>query len=413
MQEEIIEIKSIQEFLNLTKEQNNAILESDFDINKVINLYDKEEEMALELLSGLRGTPVHEQASYEILKKFVKKYSEEEDIYLGPRELKIFKSWTGHPIPPRWVLRGKFPSEVERIIGKDLGIQEYSDLMVKVISDLTNQKQGKEMNKEEKTLREYIRKKITRTLREQEEREYELRKIIRQLLREGDISDIHPHRSTAINTLEDVLKKAIPTLRKDYKNLTTDANQRSSFRSHILKAIKDSLMPAMNNAKYGAGGALLSEPAPDDVKSMNPKDTKNDEDEKYKSAGDDDFASMLKSLEEAEIGIDVGDEEREEKFSNPIDEPEGNKKLNVEPDEEPDEKEDFGIEGEDETGRNMAYTSFRKISQYILDAFDMLANPKDKEVFIDYLLTNLKLYFDKFETELKNTVEEPDSPEPQ
>ena len=79
MQEEIIEIKSIQEFLNLTKEQNSAMLESDFDINKLINLYDKDEEMALELLDALQGTPEHEQASYEILKKFVKKYAEQED----------------------------------------------------------------------------------------------------------------------------------------------------------------------------------------------------------------------------------------------------------------------------------------------------------------------------------------------
>ena len=87
--------------------------------------------------------------------------------------------------------------------------------------------------------------------------------------------------------------------------------------------------------------------------------------------------------------------------------------MNVEPDEEPDEKSEFGagLEGMDETGRNMAYTTFRKISQYILDAFDMLANLKDKEVFIDYLLTNTKLYFDKFESELQNTVSEPDSPE--
>jgi len=38
-----------------------------------------------------------------------------------------------------------------------------------------------------------------------------------------------------------------------------------------------------------------------------------------------------------------------------------------------------------------------------------LANPKDKEVFTDYLLTNLKLYFDKFEDELQNEVEEPSS----
>ena len=118
-----------------------------------------------------------------------------------------------------------------------------------------------EMTKEEKMLREYIRKKISKIIFEQEKQEYQLRTIIRKLLREGDISDIHPHRSTAINTLEDVLKKAIPTLRKDYKNLTTDKSQRESFRAHILKAMKDIVAPAMNNAKYASGGALLSEPA--------------------------------------------------------------------------------------------------------------------------------------------------------
>jgi len=258
---------------------------------------------------------------------------------------------------------------------------------------------GEKMNLEEQKLRQYVRQKIAKTLREQEEKEYQLRQVIRKILKEGDVSDIHPHRSTAINTLEDVLKKAIPTLRKDYKNLTTDQDQRSSFRSHILKAIKDSLAPAINNAKFGMGGALLSEPAPEDVKGEEPE-----EDEELG-----DLDAELEALEEADIDIDITDDE------DPIDKGDEEKKLNVEPDEEPDEKEDFGagLEDMDETGRNMAYTSFRKISQYILDAFDMLANPKDKEVFMDYLLTNLKLYFDKFESELQKTVDEPDSPEPQ
>ena len=234
------------------------------------------------------------------------------------------------------------------------------------------------MNQEEKKIREYIRKKIT--------------KNIRSLLKEGDISDVHPHRSTAINTLEDVLKKAIPTLRTDYKRLTTDASQRESFRAHILKAMKDSVAPSMNNAKYGEGGALLSEPT-----NLEADEAGEDLADTEEGGLEDEFAA----LEEADIQIDLTDKEDDEK------------KLNVEPDEEPDEKSDFGggLEGMDETGRNMAYTTFRKISQYILDAFDMLANTKDKEVFIDYLLTNTKLYFDKFESELQKTVDEPDSPE--
>ena len=85
------------------------------------------------------------------------------------------------------------------------------------------------------------------------------------------------------------------------------------------------------------------------------------------------------------------------------------KKVPIEDDDTPSEQEQFGtgLEGMDETGRNHAYTSFRKISQYILDAYDALANMDDKEIFVDYLITNLKLYFDKFETEMQSTVEEP------
>ena len=252
------------------------------------------------------------------------------------------------------------------------------------------------MTEEEKTLREYVRKKITKLIREQEEKEFQLRQVIRKLLSEGDISDVHPHRSTAINPLEDVPKKAIPTLRTDYKRLTTDKTQRDSFRAHILKAMEDSVAPSMNNAKFGEGGTLLSEPsnlgATDEEE---PTEEPEEETDEVTADLDDELAA----LEEAEIDI--------------VDKSDDEKKLNVEPDEEPDEKSDFGsgLEGMDETGRNMAYTTFRKISQYILDAFDMLANTKDKEVFIDYLLTNTKLYFDKFESELQKTVDEPDSPE--
>ena len=178
-------------------------------------------------------------------------------------------------------------------------------------------------------------------------------------------------------------------MRTDYKRLTTDKSQRDSFRAHILKAMKDAVAPAMQNAKYGDGGTLLSEPPPI---SKEPDEEPEEQD---------DLDDELAALGEADVQIDLTDKEDEDK------------KLNVEPDEEPDEKSEFGsgLEGMDETGRNMAYTSFRKISQYMLDAFDMLANTKDKEVFIDYLLTNTKLYFDKFETELQKTVDEPDSPE--
>lgn len=55
----------------------------------------------------------------------------------------------------------------------------------------------------------------------------------------------------------------------------------------------------------------------------------------------------------------------------------------------------------------MAFTTFKKVSQYILDAYDMLANMEDKKIFVDYLVTNMKLYFDKFEDEIQKEVSEP------
>ena len=241
----------------------------------------------------------------------------------------------------------------------------------------------------ERKLRQYIRNKITSTInnrnKPQLSEEMKLRMIIRKLIKEGDISDVHPHRSTGINTLEDVLKKAIPTLRMDFKKLTTNKSQRDSFRAHVVKAVKDSIAPMQANDQYlSAAGdessTLLQEPVGE------PEETETDE------------LSALASLEEADIEVDMSDDD---------------KKIPVEDDDQPSAEEEFGtgLEGMDETGRNMAFTSYKKISQYILDAYDSLANPQDKKVFTEYLITNLKLYFDKFEDELQNTVQEPTTPE--
>ena len=233
----------------------------------------------------------------------------------------------------------------------------------------------------EALLRQIIRKKMKVALHEKYKKELAVRLAIREILKEGDISDVHPHRSTGINMLEDVLKKSIPTLRADFKRLTTDKKQRDSFRAHIVKAVKDALMPSLVNDKYRQGGAtgepsaLLSEPVGSDAE-----------------FGELDEAGI--ELEEETIGIDVSDDE---------------KKIPVEDDDTPDEVEQFSDElsDMDETGRNMAFTTFKKISQYILDAYDMLADVEDKKIFVDYLITNMKLYFDKFEDEIQKEVTEP------
>jgi len=281
------------------------------------------------------------------------------------------------------------------------------------VIEVTNLKELLELTKEnnpmsdkivgEELVRKYIRKKINSIISEGTKRqiseERRLRIAIRQILNEGDISDMHPHRSTGINIREDVLKKMITTLRTDYKRMTTSKTQRDSFRAHMVSAVKKALAPSLVNDTYLSGtDALMAEPTPE-FGGPNPDDevygTETETPEDVTAGNEnEEVDDVLDALEEADIQIDVEDEE---------------KKIPVEDDDQPNEVDEFSSELSDldETGRNMAFTTFKKVSQYILDAYDMLANVEDKKIFVDYLITNMKLYFDKFEDEIQKEVSEP------
>ena len=176
-----------------------------------------------------------------------------------------------------------------------------------------------------------------------------------------------PHQSTGLNTLDTLLRNIIPVLEERYKSMTTDKEQRDSFRAHIIHAIRNSLAP-IDAAEAGED---------------NPLNEQEGEDE---SAGG------------VTVDIDAPDEE---KF---ID-------INPEEEEETDPREDFGIGGTDETGRNVAYETFQKIETQIIEAYRLLGNDDDREMFYDYLITNVKLYFDGFEDDLSTTLGEPTTPE--
>ena len=109
----------------------------------------------------------------------------------------------------------------------------------------------------------------------------------------------------------------------------------------------------------------------------------------------------MDSLDE-EIDIEIGDDDKFIDIRSDAD------KKAEEEDAAPDEREEFGsgVDG-DQTGRNMAYESFKKIESSVIDSYELLSNPEDQELFYDYLIANLKLYFDKFESELAGQVEEP------
>ncbi len=223
-------------------------------------------------------------------------------------------------------------------------------------------------------LKNKIRSMIQETFKQKTNNYDSLIKIIRECIiteAKSNVADtVHP--STGINVLEDLLKKIIPFLEQDYKTLTTNKNQRDSYRAHILNAVNKTLTTADINQSAQAS----------DPNNLVQKE------------------SLLKAVDE--VDVNVGGEpnsgsQDDDKF---ID-------INKKPSDS-EEEDTFTIAGKDVTGRNMAQMTFDKIEKNILDSYSVLSDNEDKKLFFDYLMTNLKLYFDKFESEIETDVKEPE-----
>jgi hypothetical protein len=237
---------------------------------------------------------------------------------------------------------------------------------------------------EEKVLRENIRHLIQHVKQKKLVEEDSLRNIIREfmeqeikiMMKEASVPDVDPapNKSTGINVLEELLKKIIPVLEVDYKSLTTDNEQRDSFRAHIINAVVNTLTPARVNT----------------------------------DAGDEEASIDLQEIDmEEELDVVVGPEGSEDdKFIDIRSSAEKSADEDEEEEEDPRSTFGAGVDG-DETGRNVAYQCFKKVESSIIDSYELLSNDEDQELFYDYLIANLKLYFDKFEGELANAVEEP------
>ena len=112
--------------------------------------------------------------------------------------------------------------------------------------------------KEEIELRENVRSAIRHVLAKKvntyTEQEEDLRHIIRQLLEgQAAVAAVAKHDSTGINALEDLLKNTnvLSTLETGYKSLTTDKQQRDSYKAHILNAVEKSLAPEESRKEAG------------------------------------------------------------------------------------------------------------------------------------------------------------------
>lgn len=213
----------------------------------------------------------------------------------------------------------------------------------------------------EELIRSYVRKRISSQLKRRSLFEQKIRSVVRSMLLEVTAStDEAPSRSTGINVLADLLEKIVPILEDDYKMLTTSEEQRESFKNHIVQAVKNSLKPI----DAPAGGL------PESVVFEIDKDLLVSEKLKIDLDASDDAEAV-----EGEF-IDIEDQEADTFGA--------------------------GLDDQNQTGRNFAASSFKKVETQIVDAYRMLADEEDQKVFYEYLLTNLLLYFDKFEDDISD-----------
>jgi len=236
-------------------------------------------------------------------------------------------------------------------------------------------REDEQLKEQEKQLRKSIRiglkEFFANKQKEQEElieyviQEHNLRLNLRSMILTEAAEDptVDVADNTGINTLKDLLKNSnvLSSLRNVYKTLTTDEDQKKSFRAHIIKWTQDTLAPVR-----------LNDTGPD----------KEEEETIAEAVG----------IDVAGIDTDPADVEKL------IDADDGSEK-DLAP--EPEEEEGMqAISGADTTGRNKAERVYPVIEKSIVDYYGELDNPEDQEMFYDYLIANLKLYFDKWDNEM-------------
>ena len=236
---------------------------------------------------------------------------------------------------------------------------------------------------EELKLREQIRRaiKIIREKKEAKakailEEETKLRTIIRSLLNEKEGEG---DESTGIAFLRRDLKKILPELEEAYTSLRTSVDQRKSYRAHVLNAIQNLITVSDTN---------------------------------FNATPDKDPGEEAVGIEE-QIDVNIGDDPPDARKRIDIgrEKPEEENEVDAEKAKEEAELEDFAIAGEDRTGAVEALRSMKQIENVIKKTYNGLFDQNDRDLYADYLLTNLQLYFDEFEEELQAVIPEPDNPD--
>jgi hypothetical protein len=230
----------------------------------------------------------------------------------------------------------------------------------------------------EELIREHVRTRINKVIKTTVQYEKQLRTAVRRLLFEAETGTEEPSDNTGINVLANLLEKIIPIIEDNYKMLTSSEEQRESFRNHIIHAIKNTLRPIESVTSAELPASLP---------------------ESYEFTVDREILG-----EKIQIDLDPQDDGKESQSV------EG-EFIDIDKDGDTETDDFVELDDQNETGRNFAAETFKAVEKQIVDAYDMLADKEDQNLFYDYLLTNMLLYFDKFEDELSNTLPDTTTPE--
>ena len=290
-------------------------------------------------------------------------------------------------------------------------------------------------SKDEKLLREFVKKTfVAKMFREEKEKflqEQKVRSWVRTLISESQEEttntvifeakeQTNPHPNTGINKLRDSIRKAKPSIKTKFQQLTSSAEQRDSFVNHLLAAFVrlfdqlDALSASTDELEMDSEvGSLETGGTPQPELSAPPEGTD------IESDLEDELDIQLENVLR-EIDIDLEDADDNDVVSDELEaEKEQSKQLSqVEKDVEKKKSKDSaraefssGLEG-DSTGRNQAFDAFNLVQSYFSDNYLDLDSPEDQDMFKKWGLYNLKLLLTSYEEELNPGLETPNIENP-
>tara|TARA_B100000287_G_C20672450_1_gene793893 strand:+ start:2514 stop:3413 length:900 start_codon:yes stop_codon:yes gene_type:complete len=203
--------------------------------------------------------------------------------------------------------------------------------------------------------------------------EDKLRKVIRHLIKEGDVdSDTKPapYASTPVNALADAFNQILPVLKSGLRSLS-EPEERMSYRAHVLEKFKSIFgnFEGLDAKQLGAiGESDLTE-----------------QEGSIKISLDDDARIM------------PSDGKEDDRFKEPEKDPEEELEK---------EFDSFKMAGENPTGARVAFETINdsNIEQVLSDKRKVLYKPEYKEEFKDYAMYNVDLWLLTYEKELADSL---------